>query len=77
VLDGVAEGSLPEPANFEGFTALVKQRLAQTVREAAEGLDRTWKKRAETGCFPLAYGGRRHGPRGLPMCYRLCRRRSR
>ena len=54
VMDRVAEGTLPEPATFEALSGLVQARLAETVREKAEGLDRVWHQRAKTGCFPLA-----------------------
>lgn len=53
-MDVVADGSEQEPADFEGFSALVRQRLAGQVREAAENADRAWKGRAEHGGFPLA-----------------------
>jgi formate C-acetyltransferase len=54
VMDGIASDFIPEPATFEEFNALVKDRLATTVRRAAERLDDVWRRRAETGCFPLA-----------------------
>ena len=54
VMDLIADGKLPEPPTFEDFNALVKKRMADTVRGAAENLDRIWHRRAETGCFPLA-----------------------
>ncbi len=53
-MDLVADGSVTEPATFHEFSRLVRQRLADTVRGAAEGMDRAWHRRAETGCFPLA-----------------------
>ena len=54
VVDGIADGAMPEPSAFDGFNLLVKERLATTVREAAEDLDRVWRCRGETGGFPLA-----------------------
>ena len=54
VMTQVADGAVPEPSTFGELSDLVKQRLAATVGEAAEGLDRTWRRREETGCFPLA-----------------------
>jgi len=54
VMDMVADGSLKEPESFEELSQQVKNRIAETVRGAAEGLDRAWKQRAITGCFPLA-----------------------
>jgi len=54
VMDGVAEGAQVEPATFEELSALVKEQLAETVREAAEHLDQVWHQRAVTGGFPLA-----------------------
>ena len=54
VMDGIAEGEIAEPMEFAELNRLVKERLAATVRETAENLDRTWHQRGETGCFPLA-----------------------
>jgi len=54
VMDMIADGRLKEPTNFDELNDYVKDRLAQTVRGAAESLDRTWHQRAKTGCFPLA-----------------------
>ena len=54
LMDLIAEGKIPEPATFEAFNALLRKRMAQTVKAAAENLDRVWHRRAETGCFPLA-----------------------
>lgn len=54
VIDGVADGSIPAPADFEQFSAIVKDRLAAEVREAAASSDSIWKGRAERGGFPLA-----------------------
>jgi len=48
------EEDLTQPSTFDEFNSLVKKRLATTVREAAENLDRVWHRRQETGCFPLA-----------------------
>ena len=52
VMDTLADQ--PEPATFAEFNSLVRNHLAATVRASAEGLDATWQRRAETGCFPLA-----------------------
>ncbi|MFQ6042708.1 MAG: pyruvate formate lyase family protein [Candidatus Poribacteria bacterium] len=54
VMDRVADGSTAEPATFDELNARVKERMAETVRVAAENLDGVWHRRAETGCFPLA-----------------------
>jgi len=54
VMDGIAEGEIGEPTEFADLNRLVKERMATTVRETAENLDRTWRQRGETGCFPLA-----------------------
>ncbi len=54
VMDRIADGSAAEPETFDGLNALVRENLAQTVRETAEHLDAAWRARAETGCFPLA-----------------------
>lgn len=44
VMDGVADGSISEPATFNELNSLVKERLATTVRDAAENLDRVWHR---------------------------------
>ena len=54
VMDYIADGSISEPSTFDELNARVKERLATTVRGAAESLDGVWHRRAETGCFPLA-----------------------
>lgn len=54
VIDGVSDGSIPEPSDFEQFSARVGSDLASRVREAAESSDRIWQARAEHGGFPLA-----------------------
>ncbi|HIE26614.1 TPA: hypothetical protein EYP66_04945 [Candidatus Poribacteria bacterium] len=54
VMDFVADGSIPEPVTFYELNVRVKERMAETVRVAAENLDGVWHRRAETGCFPLA-----------------------
>jgi len=54
VMDFVADGSIPEPKTFDELNQRVKERMAETVRGAAENLDGVWHRRAETGCFPLA-----------------------
>ena len=54
IMDLIADGKLPEPATFEDLNALVRKRMAETVKAAAENLDQVWRRRAETGCFPLA-----------------------
>jgi len=51
---GVADGSIPEPDTFDELNKLVRERMAATIRSAAEGLHQVWQRRAETGCFPLA-----------------------
>ena len=54
IMDLIADGKLPEPATFEDLNALVRKRMAETVKAAAENLDQVWRRRAVTGCFPLA-----------------------
>ena len=54
VLSAVAEGTLAEPEDFEALEELVRENLAEVIRQAAESLDRTWRQRGRTGCFPLA-----------------------
>jgi len=54
VMDFVADGSISEPATFDELNQRVKERMAETVRGAAENLDAVWHRRSETGCFPLA-----------------------
>ena len=54
VMDFVADGSILEPSAFDELNLRVKERIVETVRGAAEGLDGVWHRRAETGCFPLA-----------------------
>ena len=54
VMGGVAGGDLPEPGTFEELNRQVRDRLAGQVGEAAERLDDVWRRRADTGCFPLA-----------------------
>ena len=54
IMDQVEDSSIPEPNTFDELSALVRERLAGTIRGAAENLDRVWHRRAETGCFPLA-----------------------
>ena len=54
IMDAVADGSIPEPDTFDELNKLVQDRMAATVRSAAESLHQVWQRRAETGCFPLA-----------------------
>jgi len=54
VMDMIADGRLPEPETFDVLESQVRERLAATVRGAAENLDRVWHQRSKTGCFPLA-----------------------
>ncbi len=54
VMDGVADGEVIQPDTFDGFDKLVRERLAETVREDAVRLDGIWHLREERGCFPLA-----------------------
>ncbi len=42
------------PDDFEAFTELVKQSLAEDVRQAAVNSDRVWQERYTRGGFPLA-----------------------
>ncbi len=53
-IESIAEGSTDPPSTFHALKALVRERLATTVREKAAELDRVWARREETGCFPLA-----------------------
>jgi len=54
VMARVAEGGAPEPVGFDDLDALVRERMSETVRGAAESLHAVWQARAERGCFPLA-----------------------
>ena len=54
VMKDIADGTIPEPDTFNELNKLVRERIAATVRSAAEGLHQVWQRRAETGCFPLA-----------------------
>ncbi len=54
VLADVDAGRVPEPGSLEQLQALVRERLAATVRRAAVDLDRVWRERAHGGGFPLA-----------------------
>jgi pyruvate-formate lyase len=54
VMDEVAGGAIPDPSGFEQFSALVRERLAAEVREAAVNSDRIWQDRYERGGYPLA-----------------------
>jgi len=54
VMEMAANGSINEPASFDELSMHVQDRLAASVRSAAENLDRVWHQRAKTGCFPLA-----------------------
>jgi trans-4-hydroxy-L-proline dehydratase len=54
VMDAVASQQIPEPASFDDFNALVKQRMAAKIAREAVNLDNIWRRRAEMGCFPLA-----------------------
>lgn len=54
VMREVAGGAVAEPAGFDQFSDLVKTKLAEEVRQAAEMSDRVWRERAERGGFPLA-----------------------
>jgi formate C-acetyltransferase len=54
VLQRIAGGESPEPETFDGFQDLVRADLAGTIRSAAQTLDRVWKERGRTVCYPLA-----------------------
>lgn len=54
VMDEVAGGSIPDPSDFEQFSALVREILAAEVSEAAVNSDRIWQDRYMRGGFPLA-----------------------
>ena len=54
VMSEVADGHIGPPETFEEFQLLVEERLADTVANAALGLDDQWQRRSEAGCFPLA-----------------------
>ena len=54
VMGGIVNGSIPEPETFDELSELVRERLAATVKSAADSLHQVWLRRAETGCFPLA-----------------------
>ncbi|NOY82580.1 MAG: hypothetical protein GXP31_16400 [Kiritimatiellaeota bacterium] len=53
-MQAVADGAVPTPDSFAEFEARVRARIAEWVRQEAARLDRIWRQRAETGCFPLA-----------------------
>lgn len=53
-MDTAVDGSAPEPASFDEFSELVRARIADDVRQAAERFDRVWTQRGKIGCFPLA-----------------------
>ena len=52
-MDRVADGREPEPHDFASFEAVVEDQVATAVDAAAARLDAVWKRRSETGCFPL------------------------
>ena len=54
VMEGIADGTVREPGDFEEFSALVRERLAGDVRRAALDSDRIWQDRYSRGGFPLA-----------------------
>ena len=54
VMHAAADGAMPEPETFDELNALVRENLAQKISTTASRLDEVWRRRAETGCFPLA-----------------------
>ena len=54
VMEQISSRAIPEPAGFDAFKELVKQRLASTVAREAGRLHQVWMQRARTGGFPLA-----------------------
>ncbi len=54
VMKDIADNAIAGPATFDELNNLVRERIAATIRSAAEGLHQVWQRRAETGCFPLA-----------------------
>lgn len=54
VLQEVAEGQRPAPEDFEAFQEAVRENLRAKIAHAAAQLDKVWRQRAHTGCFPLA-----------------------
>jgi trans-4-hydroxy-L-proline dehydratase len=54
VMDRLTADGCQEPATFAELKDLVKRRLAETVAAEARNLDAVWRRRGETGCFPLA-----------------------
>lgn len=53
-MDKIAEGTVDKPTNFDAFNSMVMREISHTVGGAAEGLDKTWAQRGQTGGFPLA-----------------------
>jgi pyruvate-formate lyase len=51
---GVARGESPAPETFDELQARLRDRLATTIRDAAQRLDAIWRRREEVGGFPLA-----------------------
>jgi formate C-acetyltransferase len=50
----VARGEVPAPQTFDELAERVRNRLAATIRDAAQRLDEVWRRREEVGGFPLA-----------------------
>lgn len=53
-LNQIADGSVPEPQSFEDLQEQVRAAIALRVEQAAQQMDRMWKQRSITGCFPFA-----------------------
>ncbi len=54
LLNALERAAAEPPAGFDAFQELVRADLAETIRAAAERLDRVWSERGRTGGFPLA-----------------------
>ncbi len=52
--DAVLQAMDGDPADFEQFSSVVREKLSAQVREAAENSDRIWNERYTRGGFPLA-----------------------
>ena len=54
VMASVAGDDVPQPKTYAELEGRVREKLSRRIGEAAQRLDRTWRDRAERGCFPLA-----------------------
>lgn len=54
VMQEASLGVTSQPESFGALCELVRARLSQRLRDAADHLDRVWHERETRGCFPLA-----------------------